>query len=85
MEMKYVVVKSQECGEQLFIFPKNVDHDRFVEVLSNIRHGERDWKRIYRAPVSAGFTDGKRCYGGSETLGIKSRESDSELLGKGGK
>lgn len=85
-EMKYVVMDSDECGEQLFVFPKTIDHDRFAEVLSLIKHGvERNWNRIYRKPVSAGFTDGTLCYGKSETLGLRSRDKDTALLRNGGK
>jgi len=84
-EMKYVVVDSDEQGEQMFVFPKNVDHDRFAEVLSNIRYGgDRSWNRIYREPVSAGFTDGKTCYGRSESLNLDSRKTDTVLLSAGG-
>jgi hypothetical protein len=84
-EMKYVVVKC-EGNEQLFIFPKGVDHDKFAEVLSNIRVDRgRDWERKYREPISAGFTDGVECYGKSETLGLASRKDvDTKLLKYGG-
>jgi hypothetical protein len=88
MEMKYVVVSSEEQGEQLFIFPKNINHDSFAEVLSNIRFYKngnlRDWKRIYREPISAGFTDGVKCYGKSESLNLNSRPEDTEILKAGG-
>ena len=82
IEFKYVVVKAEEGGEQIFIFPKTIDHDRFAEVLSVIRvdDGPRGWKRPRWAPVSAGFTDGVRCYGRSETLNLDSRMQDSKLL-----
>ncbi len=84
-EMKYVTVRSDKSGEQLFIFPKNIDHNRFAEVLNNIKHGEaNNWTRIYHEVISAGFTDGVKCYGGSETLGVKSRPFDTELLKIGG-
>ena len=87
-EMKYVVVESEEQGKQLFIFPKNIDHDAFAEVLSNIRFykngNPRDWNRIYREPVSAGFTNGLTCYGKSESLGIASDKGDTALMLKGG-
>ena len=80
-EMKYIVTDCQEAGEQIFIFPKSIDHDRMAEALSVIKHGDcRNWKRIYRNPVSAGFTDGKTCYGKSETLGLPSRPVDTKLL-----
>jgi len=83
-EMKYVVVHCDEAGEQLFIFPKNIDHDEFASVLSYIKTGGYNWTRPVRMPVSAGFTDGESCYGRSETLGLEFRAVDSELLAKGG-
>jgi len=83
-EMKYVVVSSEEAGEQLFIFPNNIDHDEFASVLSYIKHGGRNWTRPLRMPVSAGFTDGVRCYGMSETLGLGSRIDDAKILATGG-
>lgn len=79
-EMKYVVVKT-DAGEQIYVFPKQIDHDAFAEVLSYIKMGGRNWKREYREPVSAGFTDGATCYGRSESLEIGSRPQDSSLLG----
>lgn len=84
-EMKYVVVSSEEQGEQMFIFPKNIDHDAFANVLSYIKTGGLNWTRPFREPVSAGFTDGHKCYGCSETLDIGSRECDTLLLQQGGK
>lgn len=85
IEMKYVVVHSDEAGEQLFIFPKSINHDEFAEVLSYIKQGDsQNWKRIFRAPIAAGFTDGVKCYGLSETLRLKSRPGDAELLNRGG-
>ncbi len=85
-EMKYVVVESEEQGEQLFIFPKNINHDSFAEILNYIKIGESyNWKRVRRKPISAGFTDGVTCYGKSESLKLESRKSDTELLKNGGK
>ncbi len=82
IEMKYVVVRIESGKEQLFIFPKAVNHDSFAEVLSHIREGDHNnWKREYREPVSAGFTDGKTCYGRSESMNLDSREiKDTKLL-----
>jgi hypothetical protein len=80
-EMKYVVVNSEERGDQLFVFPKKIDHDRFAEVLSEIKEtvaGKLD--NFYRQPVSAGFTDGIRCHGKSETLSLSSRSQDTDML-----
>lgn len=83
-EMKYVVVEDESGAEQLIVFPKVFDHDVFAEVLSYIKVGGRNWRREFRKPVSAGFTDGHRCYGHSETLGLAARTTDAELLAKGG-
>ena len=80
-EMKYVVVNSDECGDQLFVFPKNINHDSFSDILSTIEEtvlGKLD--NFYRQPVSAGFTDGLRCHGRSETLNLVSRPQDTDLL-----
>jgi len=81
-KMKYVVVTSEDCGEQLFIFPLDVDHDSFAEILSYIKTGGRNWTRAFRKPISAGFTDGVHCFGYSETLSLGSRECDTDLLYK---
>jgi thioredoxin-related protein len=84
-EMKYVVVETEGQGKQLFIFPKNIDHDSFAEVLSYIKVGShQNWNRAYREPISAGFTDGKTCYGKSETLRLKSLPTDTALMLNGG-
>ena len=84
-EMKYVVVAS-EAGEQLMVFPGNINHDAFAEVLSHIKEGSHsNWKRCYRKPISAGFTDGLTCYGRSESLNLKARiPADTALLKQGG-
>lgn len=81
-EMKYIVTDSDEGGKQLFIFPKKVDHDRMSDVLHEIEESIDGAApdNFYRKPVSAGFTNGKDCYGRSETLGLKSNASDSVLL-----
>ena len=86
IEMKYVVVNSKEKGEQLFVFPTNVIHSEFAEVLSYMKEGDRhNWKRIFRQPISAGFTDGSTCYGRSESLNLSSRKNlDTALLKAGG-
>ena len=86
-EMKYVVVSTETAGEQLFVFPKNIDHNSFAEVLSYIKVGtSQNWNREYREPISAGFTDGIKCYGRSESLDLKSRpDIDATLLLAGGK
>ena len=85
IETKYVVVTSDEFGEQLFTFPKSVNHDSFAEVLNHIRHDDgHDWKRVYKEVIAAGFTDGITCFGKSETLGLDSRPvEDTALLNYG--
>ena len=85
IEMKYVVVKSKEQGEQLFICHKDVNHDFFAEMVTRIKYGtDQHWERIFREVVSAGFTDGVNCYGHSETLKLSSRPEDTALLQAGG-
>ncbi|MEG3033948.1 MAG: hypothetical protein RR877_00475 [Aurantimicrobium sp.] len=81
-EMKYVVTKTKEGPEQIFIFDKGLDHDSFYNVLSYIKVGDnRNWERQFRELISAGFTDGKTCWGKSETLNKESRPKvDTALL-----
>ena len=80
-EMKYVVTKTKNGPEQIFIFEKGIDHDRFYEVLSYIKEGhDRDWKREFRELISAGFSDGKICWGKSETLNKNSRPKEDTIL-----
>jgi hypothetical protein len=90
-EMKYVVVKFEDDTPnniKLFIFPKSINHDDFVESLEALRHRNPnqhdDWERHYPKPISAGFTNGITCYGKSETLRIGARKEDTDLLLAGG-
>lgn len=87
IEFKYVVVsvRSGRFTEQMFIFPKTVNHDEFAETLRRMKSGDhRNWTRPYGEPISAGFTNLTSCYGRSETLNIDSRQADTELLFCGG-
>jgi len=81
--VKYIVM-SLAGKEEIFVFPRMVDHDRMAEACERIRFGHRDWNRLYKQNgecVAAGFIDGGKCHGHSETLGIKSRgEADTKLL-----
>ena len=80
-EMKYIVTRNKEGKEEIFVFPKSVNHDCMAEVLGFIKNKTYgNWERGFRKPVSAGFTDGKTCYGESLSLGIESRPQDTELL-----
>ena len=80
-EMKYIVTRNKEGKAEIFVFPKSVNHDCMAEVLGFIKNKTYgNWERGFRKPVSAGFTDGKTCYGESLSLGIESRPQDTELL-----
>ena len=79
--MKYIVTKDEDGKEDIFLFPKSIDHDVMAETLEGMRsatHGE--WVREFRTPVSAGFIENGACIGGSETLGLSSRVGDTDLL-----
>lgn len=82
--MKYIVT-SLEDKELIFIFPRDVDHDRMAEAIEAIRFGSsQNWERKLRKDgemISAGFIDNGKCHGRSETLGINSRDdADTKLL-----
>jgi hypothetical protein len=84
-EMKYIATKSDEAGKQIFIFPKSIYHDRMADILHEIEElADGVVDNFYRAAVSAGFTDGKTCYGKSETLDLKSDKNDTATLLSGG-
>lgn len=79
--MKFITTQDDNGKEEIFMFPNGIDHDAMAEVLCHIRnqtHG--NWHRVFRKPIAAGFVDGEKCYGKSETLGLKARQEDSELL-----
>ena len=81
--MKYIATKQSDGTEEIFLFPKSVNHDAMAEILPYIKdqtHG--DWSRVYREPISAGFVDYEgTCFGKSETLNLESRGGvDTQLL-----
>lgn len=79
--MKFITTKDENGKEELFLFPKGIDHDAMAEVLEHIKdqtHG--NWHRVFRKPVAAGFVENGKCCGKSETLGLKARPEDSALL-----
>lgn len=79
--MKYIVTKDEKDKLEIFQFPDNVHHDCMAEAIYAIRNQKHgDWKRIYREPVSAGFVEGGKCVGESESLKLKSNPSDTKLL-----
>lgn len=81
--MKYIVV-SLKNKQSIFVFPRSIDHDRMYEAITGIRIGHgRNWSREFRdgEAISAGFIDGGKCHGRSETLNLDSRgDLDSILL-----
>lgn len=82
--MKYIVVEFNG-EEQIFTFPKSIDHDRYWEGITAIRIGHNNWRRAYRDAevISAGFVVCGHCEGHSETLKLQSRgEVDTALLRK---
>jgi len=81
--MKYIVTMDENDEEEIFIFPKKVNHDCMAEVLCYIKNQTYgNWERVYRTPIAAGFTDGVKCWGRSETLDLDSRgDKDSALIG----
>ena len=82
--MKYIATKDEEGKEELFTFPKNINHDAMAEVLGHIKNQTGgNWSRVRRIPVSAGFVDANgKCSGKSESLKLKSRQEDTALLRK---
>lgn len=80
--MKYIVI-ALNGKEDIFIFPKEVDHNRMADACLALKFGpDRDFVRKYRqgAVVAAGFIECGRCYGRSESLGIESRGAQDTAL-----
>jgi len=79
--MKYIVTESDEGKREIFLFPRAVNHDAMAEALYGIKDQTRgDWRRIRRKPVSAGFVEGGKCVGRSESLNLNSQAGDTALL-----
>jgi hypothetical protein len=83
--MKYLVIELDGV-EDIFIFPRKVDHDRMAESCMYIKFGDgRNWDRKYHdgKVISAGFIDNGICHGRSESLSLPSRgDKDTALLNK---
>ncbi len=85
-EFKYVVVDLEQVNGQIvreapFIFPKEVNHDIFVNILRYLHRGQEEIN--IGQCVSAGFLtchSAVHCYGRSETLDIESRGAEDENL-----
>lgn len=80
--MKYIVTTNVETDEEeIFIFSEKIHHDCFAEFVGHYKTQRGgDWKRVKRQPISAGFTDGVKCWGRSETLKLQCREGKDEAL-----
>lgn len=79
--MKYIVTKQEDGTEEIFIFPRTVNHDCMAEMLSYIKDQSwGHWTRIMREPISAGFIEDGVCVGRSETLRLASRPEDTAML-----
>lgn len=79
--MKYIVTEQADGTEEIFLFPRAVNHDCMADVLCHIRnHSHGNWKRISRVPIAAGFVEGGKCTGNSESLMLCSRPQDTLML-----
>ena len=87
-QMKYVVASVTHPGrekevEHIFIFPEFINHNRFAETMRRMRDSSNygnEQLMDFRI-VGAGFTDGKQCWGRSETLHCDSRGAvDAQLI-----
>lgn len=81
--MKYIVTECEDGKEDIFIFSERIHHDCMMEMLRCIKNQSYgQWGRVSRGCIAAGFTDGIKCWGRSETLDIDSRgEQDAKLIG----
>ena len=81
--MKYICTESEHGLQEVFTFPKTVDHDVMAEALERMKNKTTGtWERIWRRPVSAGFVENGECFGNSITLDLASRDEDTEILRK---
>lgn len=83
--MKYIVTESNDefNTQEIFIFPRTIDHDAYAESVHVSRNKTwGDWERLHKIPIAAGFIDSNsQCYGRSETLGLDSRgAADTKLI-----
>ena len=82
--MKYIVTSREDGTEEIFVFPDTVHHKDMAEAVGHLKEHDRlvygKWKRVERLPVSAGFVEGGKCVGNSESLMLKSRPEDTKLL-----
>ena len=87
-QMKYVVASVTHPGrdkevEYIFIFPEFINHNQFADTMQRMRDSSSygNEQLLDFRIVGAGFTDGKQCWGRSETLNCNSRGVlDSNLI-----
>ena len=87
-QMKYVAASVTHPGrdkevEYIFIFPEFINHNQFADTMQRMRDSSSygNEQLLDFRIVGAGFTDGKQCWGRSETLNCNSRGVlDSNLI-----
>lgn len=83
MANKYICTKNPKDNdkEEIFVFPKSVNHDCMFEVIGRLRTRlSGNWLRPRRELVSAGFISHEGiCYGESESLRCESRLEDTAI------
>jgi len=82
--MKYIVTKTEDGTEEIFTFPAAVYHSDMADAVQRLKKHDPlvygRWERITRTPISAGFVRGGECVGNSESMMLKSRPEDTDLL-----
>lgn len=80
--MKFITTVDDAGHEEVFLFPRNIEHAAMAEVLGRIKNQTSgQWYRVFRKPIAAGFVKANgNCYGHSETLNLSARPEDSALL-----
>lgn len=69
--MKYIVTATPDGMEEIYLFPSHVKHSDFTALITNPS----------KQAIAAGFvTSDQVSRGDSYSLGLKSREQDTELL-----
>ena len=87
-QMKYVAASVTHPGrdkevEYIFIFPEFINHNQFADTMRRMCDSSSygNEQLLDFRIVGAGFTDGKQCWGRSETLNCNSRGVlDSNLI-----
>lgn len=82
MAMKYLVLLADDGAQDVVIFPGALGHKAVAEAVALIRDKTfGNWRRVRRAPVSAGLVDAQWvCSGGSDELGLQAGAQDAEVM-----